>query len=147
VEWIAAQPWADEPTEHFRELSSQAFRGAYPSGYRRIEIAPCGEGECDGTLITASSRTADLLPENIWCDTCARVIPPNRWRELRKRITGSDEDVVLSIEQASDVYGVPARTLYRWVADGRVCNVAEDDGTRVRASEVEEIIRVLRASA
>lgn len=149
VEWIAAQPWADEPAGHFRELSAGAHARAYPSGRRRIEIAPCEEGDCEGTLITVTSRTADLLPEQIWCDTCNRTIPPREWRQLRKRMTGEDSDVILTVAQASDLYGVPVRTLSRWVSDGRLCDLG-DDAAKVRATEVEEIMQrmgVLRDSA
>lgn len=143
LDFIAAQDDVDDTYANLQRLTSGCKRLAYPNGRRRIEVGPCGEGDCPGTLVTVTSRTADLLPETIWCDECEREIPPRDWRKLRERITGKPSDVTLTVTQAADAYGVPYRTLARWVADERLTNVGDGFPAMVKASEVEELMETM----
>lgn len=144
IDQLAAdEDQAEEVSKWVSEVTRDAYSAAYPSGRRRIEIAPCGQPDCGGTLITVTSRTADLLPEVIWCDQCERRIPPSEWRRLRDLITGDAVDVILTVAQASDVYGVPVRTLSRWVSDGKLTNVGDGYPANIRAVEVEELLQSL----
>lgn len=150
VEWMADQDCADETYGYLATLTADCRRLAYPTGVHRIEIGPCDEGDCPGTLVTVTSRTADLLPERIWCDDCGRIIPTSQWRKLLGRITGTDADVTLTVAQAADLYAVPYRTLARWVSDGKITNVADGYPARIQASAVEAMMHemgVLRDSA
>lgn len=138
ADWIAAQPVADEPAGHFSELSSTAYRTAYPSGRRRVQIGKCPE--CDnGGLYAVVSRTAELLPAEIRCDSCPNLIGSRQWRALRKTLTGLDVETVLTVTEACQMYDISVPTLYRWISDRRVNDIGEGQ-IRVRASELEDTL-------
>lgn len=46
---------------------------------------------------------------------------------------------LLSIRQASRQYGIPSRTLYRWVAQGKLTRLEVAGRMLLHASEVAEI--------
>lgn len=148
LDWICAQPFADDEALNLHNLASNGRKLAYPSGRRRVQIGACPKC-CDGGLFAVVARADELLPAEIRCDSCGYVIPPRLWRALRKTLTGLDVESVLTVAQACDLYGLPDSTLYRWISEGRITDVGEGQA-RVRATELEARlaeIGVLRDSA
>lgn len=87
VDWLAHQPFADEPAREFRELAGRARAMAYPRRRREFtlpESCPCG-----GTLGAMINDDDDLLPAAIECDTCDNEWQPSEWLALGRRIHGS----------------------------------------------------------
>lgn len=87
LDWLCAQPFADEAANELLELSSRAWSLAYPSGRRRIALGPCVEDGCSGTLTAVVRQTDDLLPSAIACDQDEEhAWEADKWLALGRRI-------------------------------------------------------------
>lgn len=146
VDWIAAQPFVDEYDHEIHSLRRQAFSKAFPTGRRQFPLGDCVEPECPGTLIAVVNDIDTLLPEEITCDYSPdHRWPSSKWRELGKRLGIVISDPKLTVAQAAKIYDIPARTMARWVADGRIRDVADPgEASLVHAAEVEDLLRLLR---
>lgn len=93
VDWLCAQPDADETHDFLDGLTKACFSLAFPSGRRRFVIpdvacdAPlwCDVDtkeitRCPGNLVALlTPQDALELPSEIICDTCGVEIPSTRW--------------------------------------------------------------------
>ena len=87
VDWLAAQPFAEEIARDFRDTSSEAWRLAYPPGRRRIVVGQCVEVGCAGIITAIVAATDELYPSTIVCDLDdAHVWPAREWVKLGRRI-------------------------------------------------------------
>lgn len=137
VDWICSQLDVDDTYRWLVALTRNAKRLAYPNGRRRLEIGPCGDGDCPGRLwLTGDTDEARTMA----CDDCRRVVEPRYWRRERRRIDGVDVNPWLTCSEAAVQYGTTTRTVERWVAKGRL--KARGVPMRVKASAVEEIMRM-----
>lgn len=97
VDWLAAQPFADDEAVNLHNLVTRAYKLAFPNGRRRIvcsrcfEVTSCdveskAEVRCPGTLTATVAREDDLLPSEIACQICGSSWPADRWLTLGRRI-------------------------------------------------------------
>lgn len=91
VDWLAEQPFIEEPYREITDVTRRGYALAYPSGRRRIVLGPCVEetieGTCTGELSAVVRATDDLLPSEIRCDTEAEhVWTADAWLALGRRI-------------------------------------------------------------
>lgn len=66
VAWLAAGEYADEAAGELHDLRGRAWGIAYPSGTRRVAIAPCPL--CAGTVHALLRATDSTLPSVLACD-------------------------------------------------------------------------------
>lgn len=83
ADWIAAHEEAavDCPPV-VRELARRARGLLDPSGAKRIEIGPCPETGCGGTLYATVRRDDDPRPSVIYCPTCGLEKGAAEWRRF-----------------------------------------------------------------
>lgn len=86
--WLAAQPYADEAVDEFRELAhGQPRRVAYPNGTRSFDAAPCPAEGCAGMLRAILRRTDALLPSELVCsEDDGHVWPASSWLTLGRQL-------------------------------------------------------------
>ena len=145
-DWITAQPgigpegWtADDYATELSELCWAAFGAAYPSGRRRIPVAPCPvlawsdvatriTYRCGGRLYVTVDPGADLLPASAVCGECGWQQPTRRWLAL------AAADPWLTAVELSALWAVPLKTVERWA---RVAGWEHDQGRPARYRAVE----------
>lgn len=127
-DWLLAQPYVDDWAQDMADLHSEAWSCAYPSGRRWHVIAECPTAGCGGRLRAALGTRDDLLPDRVICtEEPEHTWEAGEWRVLRRSLP--DRQHWLTIAALSQLYGIPARSLYRWaVQDGwtSVCPVPTD---------------------
>jgi len=85
--WLAATDYAAEVADELRDLRRQAWRVAYPSGARVIEIAPCPQPGCGGTVKAIVRPKDSLLPSELVCDACEEHRwPAGQWHSFRRAV-------------------------------------------------------------
>lgn len=90
LRWACAQPWLDEYAAEIRQLRSRANALLYPTGRRRVEVGPCVEHGCDGTLTATIAPLDDLLPSSVTCDVdLAHTWSASEWHTLGRRLHGA----------------------------------------------------------
>lgn len=88
LEWACAQPWIDDYAAELAGLRGRALAILYPTGRRRVDIAPCPEasaeaGACPGTLVATVAPVDDLLPGSIVCSADPdHAWAPGEWHRL-----------------------------------------------------------------
>lgn len=94
-----------------------------------VDVGPCPEAatreegaHCGGMLRATVRRDDDLLPSTIRCThDPTHSWAPRQWEDLAQRVHGVVAGRAwLPVADAAAVTGVPARTVRRWVAEGRV---------------------------
>lgn len=89
LEWACAQPWVDDYAAELSTLRGRALSLLYPTGRRRVDIGPCVEQDCAGTLVATIAPVDDLLPGSIDCDTDPEHHwSPSEWHALSRRLLG-----------------------------------------------------------
>lgn len=85
--WLAAQPFAGEAADEFRQLVTRAHSIAYPSGTRVFEVARCPSEGCAGMLRAVLRRTDSLLPSALVCseDETHKIESPE-WLTLGRKL-------------------------------------------------------------
>jgi hypothetical protein len=100
ADWMAAQEFANEPAEHFHELTTQAKALAYPREVRRficaacVEVTACDvdsrtETRCGGDLVATIKVEEDedgLLPAEVACRVCGQSWSSGQWMTLGRHI-------------------------------------------------------------
>jgi hypothetical protein len=118
-EWLLAQTYVDDYAQDLGDLHSTAWSIAYPSGRRRVAVAPCHAEGCTGRLLVAVASTDDQLPDAT-CDTDhTHTVPPRAWLRY------ADAATMLTAVELSAIWGIPVGTIHywahqdRWPRDGR----------------------------
>ena len=69
VDWLAAHPAAGCAADEIADVRRIAFRGAYPTPVRRVELGQCPVPECAGTVAAIVRDASAVLPSSALCDT------------------------------------------------------------------------------
>lgn len=133
ADWLAGPQQPDDPEATAHELEHLARRIREVALQQRpsvVDVGPCPQDDpndptahCGGQLRAVVRQTDDLLPSAIRCTDhpAEHTWPTRQWEDLARHVEGVVAGRAwLPVTDAAHITGVPARTIRRWVAEGRV---------------------------
>jgi alkanesulfonate monooxygenase SsuD/methylene tetrahydromethanopterin reductase-like flavin-dependent oxidoreductase (luciferase family) len=92
ADWLAAHPAAGDCSAELADLVRMAHPIAYPTGTRVIDVGPCVEPGCPGTIRAVLRRADSLLPSALACsEDDGHTWPPHQWRTIGRQLQARTE--------------------------------------------------------